>query len=392
MWWKTLGRSAMRFLFSFTGGTGHFLPTVPFARALATSGHAVRYTCQEAMVPAVCAAGWEAVPSGGATLLNPDARRPLAPLNRIAEGEVVRTFFAGKVARERAARLRDVVEDFEPDVIVRDEVDFGAAVIAEAYGLPHAAVVVIAAGGFLRPELISEPLASLRSEYGLPDDGLAMLHRYLTLVPVPTSFRDPEDPLPSSAYYVQPAVLDERRDARSGPVAKRPTIYFTLGTIFHQESGDLFHRVLAALSTLDADVVVTVGREIDPAELGPQPANVRIKRFIPANEILSRCHLVVCHGGSGTVIGALAFGVPLVLLPMGADQPLNADRCRALGVATVLDAFTATEHMINHAARDALDHSCHRARASALREEIRTLPGADQAAQRLERMPEATAA
>lgn len=379
----------MRFLFSFTGGTGHFLPTVPFARALSARGHAVRYTCQEAMVPVVRAAGWEAVPSGGATLLNPDARRPLARLDRVAEGKVVRRFFAGRVARERAARLRDVLHAFKPDVVIRDEVDFGAAVIAEACQVPHVAVVVIAAGGFLKPALITEPLASLRSEYGLPDDGLAMLHRHLTLAPVPASFRDPEDPLPSTAYHVQPAVLDGRSDARSGSEAKRPTIYFTLGTIFHQESGDLFQRVLVGLSALDADVVVTVGREIDPAELGPQPANVRIERFIPANEILSRCQLVICHGGSGTVIGALAFGVPLLLLPMGADQPLNADRCRALGVATILDAFTATEQTISNAARATLNDSGRRSRASVLREEIRQLPGAAQAAQRLERLPEA---
>jgi len=379
----------VRFLFSFTGGTGHFVPTVPFARALAARDHEVRYTCQEAMVPVVSAAGWEAVPSGGATLLDPCARRPLARLDRIAEGEVIRDVFAGKVARERAARLYDVIEDFGPDVIVRDEVDFGAAVVAEACHLPHAAVVVIAAGGFLTPELIREPLASLRSEYGLADDGLGMLHRYLTLVPVPASFRDPNDPLPSTAHHVQPAVLDEPDDAQPGTVVGRPTIYFTLGTIFHQESGDLFHRVLAGLAGLDADVVVTVGREIDPAELGLRPENVRIERFVPAEEVLSRCQLVVCHGGSGTVVGALAFGVPLILLPMGADQPLNADRCRALGVATVLDASTATAQTINEAAVAALKDSSARARALALRDETRALPRAAQAARRLERLAEA---
>lgn len=163
----------MRFLFTFTGGTGHFLPTVPFARALGERGHEVTCACQESMVPAVMSRGWKAVASGGATLLNPSQRRPLAPLDRVVEDRVVRTFFAGKVADERAGRLLPVVHDYQPDVVVRDEVDFGAAVAAEACEMPHAAVVVIAAGGFLRPELIAEPLAALRSEYGLVDDGLA---------------------------------------------------------------------------------------------------------------------------------------------------------------------------------------------------------------------------
>ena len=380
----------MRFLFTFTGGTGHFIPTVPFARALAARGHAVRYACQDAMVSVVSSAGWEAVASGGATLLDPDQRRPLIPLDRLAEKNVVRTFFADSVARERAGRLSGVVEEFKPDMIVRDEVDFGAAVVAEACGLPHAAVIVIAAGGFLEPALISEPLARLRSEYGLPDDGLAMLHRHLTVVPVPPSFRDPLDALPATASYVRPAVLDpDGPPARPAtPANGTPVIYFTLGTIFHQESGDLFHRTVSGLSSLDAEVVVTVGREIDPAELGPQPPNVRIERFVPAREILSRAELVVSHGGSGTVIGALAFGVPQLLLPMGADQPLNADRCSQLGVAAVLDALTTTDREIGRQARAILQDSSYHSNASRLRDEIHSLPAAAHAAERFERLGE----
>ena len=64
----------VRFLFTFTGGTGHFIPTIPFARALAARGHAVRYACQESMVPVMRSRGWEAVPSGGSTLLDPGQR------------------------------------------------------------------------------------------------------------------------------------------------------------------------------------------------------------------------------------------------------------------------------------------------------------------------------
>jgi MGT family glycosyltransferase len=247
---------------------------------------------------------------------------------------------------------------------------------------------VIAAGGFLDPKLIAEPLTVLRSEYGLADDGLAMLHRYLTLVPVPPSFRNPLDPLPSTAHHVRPAVLDEGDGfARPAPSAVGPpTVYFTLGTIFHQESGDLFQRVLSGLSGLVGEIVVTVGNEVDPAELGPQPSNVRIERFIPAGEILSRCDLVVSHGGSGTVVGALAFGVPQVLLPIGADQPLNADRCHDLGVAAVLNASTASGQAIAEAARAVLEDRSYRVRATSLRDEIRSLPGSGEAAARLERL------
>ena len=124
---------------------------------------------------------------------------------------------------------------------------------------------------------------------------------------------------------------------------ERPLVYFTLGTIFNLESGDLFERVLAGLSGLPVSVVVTVGREVDPKALGPQPGNVRVEQYVPQSLLLPRCDLVVSHAGSGSVVGALAHGLPMVLLPIGADQPLNAARCEALGVARVLDPFHASE-------------------------------------------------
>ena len=129
-----------------------------------------------------------------------------------------------------------------------------------------------------------------------------------------------------------------------------PVTYLTLGTIFNLESGDLFERVLAGLRELPGSIVVTVGRDLDPGVLGPQPANVHVRRFIPQSLVLPHCDLVVSHAGSGSVIGALTHGLPMVLLPMGADQPLNAARAEALGVAQVLDALEATPADIERAA------------------------------------------
>ena len=122
------------------------------------------------------------------------------------------------------------------------------------------------------------------------------------------------------------------------PSSGRPTVYFTLGTVFNTESGDLFTRVLSGLRELPIEVVVTVGRDVDPAGFGPQPGHIHIERYIPQAALLPHCDLVINHGGSGSVIGALAHGLPLVVIPMGADQSLNATRCAQLGVGVALDA------------------------------------------------------
>ncbi|RIJ69445.1 glycosyltransferase [Nakamurella silvestris] len=342
----------MRVLFTFAGGTGHFLPLVPFARALAHRGHQVAVSCQPKMLTVVQEHGFPAIDSGGNTLADAGARTPLVPPDRAAEEQVVRTVFAGRIARERAGRLTEVLCQFGPDVIVRDEVDFGAMIAAERSGIPQAVVVVLLAGGLVRPDLVGEPLDELRVEFGLPvDPQLALLRSSPTLYPAPAGYRSPDDPLPATARPVRPAVLEagtvaneEESDLldRLSREPETPVVYFTLGTVFHTESGDLFARTIEGLRRLKAQVVVTVGREIDPAEVGQTYPNVHVAQYLRQELILPRCDLLVSHAGSGSVMGALAFGVPMVLLPMGADQPLNSDRCLALGVAAVMDPVTAT--------------------------------------------------
>ena len=327
---------------------------------------------------------WWQVTSG------PAGARATTTVDRRREQEVIRDFFAGTSARERASRLLAIAGSWGPDVIVHDEMDFGAAIAAEKLGVPHVAIVVLAAGGLIRTDLLSRTLNTVRAEFGLPTDpDLSMLHRNLTLVPAPRRFRHPDDPLPPTAHHIQPAVLSGARETADPDAATistlewlgrrkgRPTVYFTLGTVFHQESGDLFTRVMTALGQLDANVVITVGNEIDPAELGVRADSIHIERFIPQQVLLAHCQVAVTHAGSGSVIGALAFGVPLVLLPMGADQPWNADRCQELGVAEVLDPIAASAAQIREATNTVLGSDSHRRAARSMREEIIALPDAD---------------
>src|SRR5205085_6936899 len=128
--------------------------------------------------------------------------------------------------------------------------------------------------------------------------------RRLVLSPFPPSFRNPAFPLPPSAHSFDPFPGAGRERPDGAPV-----VYFTLGTVFNLESGDLFARVLAGLRDLPVDVVATVGRQIDPEELGPQPEQIRLERYVSQWDVLPACSAVVSHGGSGSVLGALAHGL-----------------------------------------------------------------------------------
>lgn len=380
----------MRFLFTFVGGQGHFDPLVPIARAGQDAGHRVDFACRASMVQVVRGAGFGSVVAVGPDVVDLSSVIALPTLEEAHEERVLALGFAEITATHRARDLIALGTEQTPEVIVSDEVDFGALIAAEVLGIPWATVIVLAAGGFARTDLLTAPLNRVRAAFDLPPDPhLEMLSRHLVLVPGPPSFRDPAFGLPPTAVAIQPGSAGGH-DGRSSPwparVEGRPRVYVTLGTIFNMESGDLFSRLLDAVADLPADVLVTVGRTLDPATLGPGPPHVTVRPYIPQAAVLDGCDLVVCHGGSGSVIGALTEGVPLVVLPMGGDQPHNARRCATLGVGVTVDAITATPAAIRVAINKVLGDPAYRRRAVALQHEAATLPTASDALALLERL------
>lgn len=369
----------MRMLFSFAGGNGHLQPLVPIARVAANAGHTVAFAGQSAMVSAIEAAGFTAFATGGTTFSATNERLPLLTVDRAREDRDLREGFAKRLARERVGALLALCNTWQPDLLVCDEIDFGAMIAAEKLGMPYASVLVIAAGSFVRQEVVGAALNTVRAAFALPPDpDLAMLSRYLVISPFPPGYRDPAFPLPATAHAIRPLTLGSAplQTAPAWPLhlPNAPLVYFTLGTVFNVESGDLFERVLAGLREQPVNVIATVGRELDPALFGPQPPHLQLAQYIPQAELLPHCAAVISHGGSGSVMGALAHGLPMVLLPMGADQPLNAERCVALGVAAALDAVAATPQAISAALTTILADATYRRQAERLRDEIATLP------------------
>jgi UDP:flavonoid glycosyltransferase YjiC (YdhE family) len=382
----------MRVLFTFIGGNGHFVPLISVARAALERGHTVAFGCGPLMVQTVAAAGFMALPVGTTGTVNPPERQPLRPLDPAREDQEFRDHFARQGARYRLPYLTALCQEWQPDLLVCDETDFGAMIIAERLGLPFATVLVMVAGSFVRAAVVGGVLDELRVEQGLPPDPhLKMLSRYLALSPFPPGFRDPAYPLPPTGHSFRPTPIQMAEEAALAwlsALPPQPTVYFTLGTIFNLESGDLFTRVLTGVRDLPVNLIVTVGPFLDPAELGPQTANVIVEQYIPQDLILPHCHLIISHGGSGSVSGALWHGRPSLLIPMGADQPLNAARCQALGLARVLDPITATPDSVRAAVVDLLHDPAYQQAAEKMRAEFATLPGPAHAARLLELLAE----
>ena len=123
-------------------------------------------------------------------------------------------------------------------------------------------------------------------------------------------------------------------------------MYVTFGSVAGglPNAAAVYRTALDAVAGLHARVLLTVGRGVDIDTLDPVPANTRVEAWVPqADVLLADATLVVAHGGSGTTFGTLAAGVPLVIVPLFADQLVNAERAAGAGAAVVVEPARAAE-------------------------------------------------
>jgi UDP:flavonoid glycosyltransferase YjiC (YdhE family) len=382
----------MRVLFTSQPGAGHWRPLAPLAEALETAGHAVAFATTPASQVVIAAHGFRCF-TAGSDDTDEETRRQQGRLPRQPNPEQAASVWANVFAGTRAERslpdLLVICRDWRPDVIVREASEFGGCLAAECLGLPHAAVQVSAWRPHLHA-LIAAPLNRLRRTTGLPSDpDLAMLYRYLLLTPTPTGYRDPTTPLPPTAHGMRYVSYDRTAEETLPDaierVAGRPTVYATLGTAYNRVP-DIFRAIIEGLRAEPLTLVLTVGPDQDPARFEPQPPNVFIAQYIPHSLLFPRCDLVISHGGFGTIMAALGHGLPLIVVPIAADQPDNARRCAALGVARVIAPDRRTPVAIREAALDVLCRPTYRANAAQLRGEMKALPGLNHAVGLLERL------
>jgi UDP:flavonoid glycosyltransferase YjiC (YdhE family) len=389
-------RPAMRILFTTFAGTGHLHPLVPLAHALAAAGHTVAFAAAPAFCPAVEAVGFPCFPAGidepeaGWATLVP-ALRGVPRVGGAWTTLFMRHVFGDLLPQHIVPDLLTLGHTWRPDLIVRDPGEYGGCVAAECLGIPHATG---REGPFRSPthyrELFGESLDALRRTHGLPPDpDMAMLYRYLGFAWTPPRFLDSEAYVPPVMHFLRPMPFDQGGvEVLPGWVESlpaRPTVYATLGTVFNKRP-DLFAAIIAALGDEPVNLIVTVGRTMDPAQFGELPPNVHVEQYIPQTLLFPRCAAVVTHGGFGTVLSALSHGLPLVVIPIAADQPVNAQRCTALGVGRALDVSKVTPETVREAVRMVLNEPGYVVQAHRLREEMAALPEPDYAVTLLERL------
>ncbi|KDN20299.1 glycosyltransferase [Amycolatopsis rifamycinica] len=311
----------MRILFAGLASAGHTYPMVPLAVAARDIGHEVHFAAGEHVH---------------------------APLRRLGLNPF----------RPADSFYEIYAEDLEPE-LTRLRPDL----VVHGWGVPEAAVAAERAGvpalwhGFGR--MFPRGIGFERPAGGV----------HLDICP--PSLQEADFLATAQRIALRPVPFSEPGDFRP------PLVYLTLGTAFG--TPEVLTTAIRGLATLGVPVVVATGR-VRPEDLGPVPDHVTLRAWVPQAAVVPHAELVVHHGGSGTTLGALAAGVPQLVLPQGADQFANAEALVAAGAAVRLAPGELTADAVAEQARKA---SACREAARAIAAEIAAMPSPAEVAREL---------
>jgi UDP:flavonoid glycosyltransferase YjiC (YdhE family) len=372
----------VRVLFTCVVGYGHFHPLVPLAHELQAAGHAVAFATDPSFCAYVEAAGFQAHPAG---LDQPDALAQFVATtpgwSEMPREERQPIQYSGMFGRVRVRpMLKDLiplVSAWQPDLIVHDSGEMAGAIAAEVAGIGHAEHSF----GVLRPErarrLATEAIDPVADELGVRNPGVGGMGGELYLDICPPGIQLPEIQDVPNVQRLRPIGFDATPDAALpawiADLPARPTVYVTLGTVFNKDV-EVFRVVVDGLRDEAFTVIVTVGASGDPAALGPQPDNVHVERYIPQSQLLPRCDAFISHGGSGATLGALNAGVPMLAIPQGADQFMNAEQVIHAGFGLRLRPSEVSPASIRDSVRRLIDDDRFRAAARVQQEAIAEMP------------------
>jgi MGT family glycosyltransferase len=192
--------------------------------------------------------------------------------------------------------------------------------------------------------------------------------------------------MPEGLYHTGPFVDPQQRRAIDFDWSRldgRPLIYASLGTLQNGMEG-LFRTIAKACSGLDAQLVMSLGGGLHPERLGPLEGDAVVVRFAPQLEILKRAAVVITHGGINTVLESLSEGVPLVVMPLGNDQPGVAARVDAHGVGKILSSHNVSAEKLRKAVKTVLEDGKYATAAKRMQLEMSKVDGLEVAADIIE--------
>ena len=381
----------MRILITSVSAYGHLQPLIPLAKALVKAHHEVAIATGPDLRSRAEAAGFTVFDAGMSIDAAFEKLAVLFPdqsYNRLAPSEILGWYLPHLFGEVLAPAMLDdlelVVQNWKPDVVVHETWEFAGPIAAAVAGIPSICQTLGLRIDDTILESVAAAVAPLCQQRGLKPDPAAGLYCTLCLDTTPPSLQDHESaksrdvihplrpvaepPIPGEAL---PQWIEHRRNV--------PLVYMTLGTNSSTNSDvSMFRNVIDGLEDLDIDVLITIGFGKDPAKIGPLAKNIHVENYVPQSLLLPYCSAVICHGGPGTILHSLAHGLPLLILPQGADQYVMGDRVLAAGVGLRLVPADVNPSSVRASVLALLEETSYKVNAYRLKHEIAEMPGPDE--------------
>jgi MGT family glycosyltransferase len=413
-----------RILISAVPASGHINPLLAIAQALREEGNLVTFSSAQDYAPQIERAGFPLYPmayeNGAVKKIHDAFRRPARWISQVSPAPPQSAFF--KDLDALTASLIATIERFQPDVLVNDMNQYAGPIAADYCGLPYAGYSAIANPILSRDcppfgmgltwappghwrRWLWKPLRwpvngvlwrydrlvnRVRQRFGLLKvQGALLTHSpWLTLIPTTQVYEYPRSDLPPMVMYVGPVTTTTRGEIHDDfpwewfDQDPRPTLYVSMGTIVH--GTEVFRYVVELAKQANWRAVVAVGHNTDPRQFDPLPANILMRQFVPQLDILSRVDAVISHGGNNTVTETLLHGLPLVVIPISADQPDSAGHVAASGAGIRLSPWRLTPAKLGKAIKEVLQNPHYRQAAQRVQASYQACAGPQTSARLIE--------
>jgi UDP:flavonoid glycosyltransferase YjiC (YdhE family) len=365
-----------RILFHAPPLVGHTLPMMALACALRAQGHAVAWALGEDVQPLARQQGFEVLAVGpDRAWASQELARVWPERSSLSSAQQVLELgpriFADVYAPATLPQLHEAMRVWRPDLVVHDVMAHAAPLaaalnglrsVSHGFGLPRPPTSVDAAHARMK---------ALWQAQGQDIPADSGNHRHGHVEICPPSMRPPGPALATPTWLLSPA-SGVRRSL--GP---REGILASFGTVHYGQAS--FEALLQTLQTGPWPTRIAMGRPLEPTR--HLPPHVHAAAWLDLSVEWARCRVGACHGGAGTMLGALAQGVPLLLLPVAADQFRNAQALRAAGAGLVLEGEAQTAPRMRLALERLFDDEAFNSAAQRLAEEIAGMPQAGAVAQ-----------
>ncbi|GCE14874.1 macrolide family glycosyltransferase [Tengunoibacter tsumagoiensis] len=389
-----------KFLYCAPPRYGHVVPMLAIVKEMIEQGAEITYFCTEQFAEAIQETGATFKPYK-TTLIEDAHMQNIAELDfESSDPTVNESFYV-------LPQLIEVARAEKADCLIYDDFCLWGRILAQILRLP--AIIMLSSYArneqfnhfdyfrkrlqidiptIIATEDVRQSLVKLCETYKIepfPFEDIFFHTEPLNLIRIPREFHPMGETFDEKRFKFVGSTIRSHEDIGDFPLdrlSKEPVLFATLGTVFTEVSG-MFDLFLSAFGHQSQQLVIAIGKNIDPSVFGPLPENVILHPHVPQLTLLRHTDIFISHGGLNGVMEALANGVPMIAIPQVGDQVATAFRLQELKLGIMLDPSIVTVHTLRTAISILKKDPAYRANAQRMQKIVQQLNGARDAAREI---------